>query len=98
MREIVSELRSQGPREDEVERARAFAAGARAIAFENTGAVARYAAQQRIVYGEDVDPDRAIRLLDEVTFDEVVAVAETVADRLSVAAVGPNRVEDFAGE
>jgi predicted Zn-dependent peptidase len=95
MREIVSELREHGPRRDEVERARAFAAGARAIAFENTGAVARYAAQQRIVYGEDVDPDRAIQLLDEVTFDEVVAVAETVEDRLSVAAVGPNRVEDF---
>ena len=59
----------------EVERARAYAAGARAIAFENTGAVARHAAQQTIVYGEDVDPDRAIALLDEVTFDEVAEVA-----------------------
>ena len=50
MREIVTELRDDGPTEAEVERARAFAAGARAIAFENTGAVARYAAQQTIVY------------------------------------------------
>ena len=57
MREIVTELREQGPTEAEVERARAYAAGARAIAFENTGAVARHAAQQAIVYGEDVDPD-----------------------------------------
>ena len=47
-------------RESEVERARAYAAGARTIAFENTGAVARHAAQQTIVYGEDVDPDAAI--------------------------------------
>ena len=64
MRDIVTELREHGPTEAEVERARAYAAGARAIAFENTGAVARYAAQQTIVYGEDVDPgphDRAAR-------------------------------------
>lgn len=96
MRGIVTELREQGPSEDEVARARAYAAGARAIAFENGGAVARYAAQQRIVFGEDVDPDRAIRLLDEVTFDEVVQTAATVEDRLSVACVGPHTAEDFS--
>ena len=62
---------SDGPTEAEVERARAYAAGARAIAFENSGAVARYAAQQTIVFGEDVDPDMTIALLDDVTFDEV---------------------------
>src|SRR5205807_6442493 len=39
MREIVTELRDQGPTDAEVERARAYAAGARAIAFETTGAV-----------------------------------------------------------
>ena len=44
MREIVDELRSDGPREDEVERARAYAAGRRVLAFENTNAVARHAA------------------------------------------------------
>jgi predicted Zn-dependent peptidase len=96
MREIVSELREQGPTAAEVERARAFAAGARAIAFENSGAVARYAAQQQIVYGEDVDPDTAIRLLDEVTFEEVVEAAAAISDELAVACVGPHTVEDFA--
>jgi predicted Zn-dependent peptidase len=95
MREIVTELREQGPTEAEVERSRAFAAGARTIAFENTGAVARYAAQQRIVYGEDVDPERAITLIDEVTFDEVVDAASAVDDELAIACVGPNTVEDF---
>jgi predicted Zn-dependent peptidase len=96
MREIVTELREQGPTREEVERARAYAAGARAIAFENTGAVARFAAQQKIVYGEDVDPDGAIALIDEVTFDEVAEAAATVSDRLSVACVGPHTVGDFA--
>jgi predicted Zn-dependent peptidase len=95
MRDIVSELRDDGPSEEEVERARAYAAGARAIAFENTGAVARHAAQQTIVYGEDVDPDRVIDLLDRVSFDDVREVAAGVADRLSVACVGPHTVEEL---
>ncbi len=95
MREIVTELREQGPNESEVERARAYAAGARTIAFENSGAVARHAAQQTILYGEDVDPDASIALLDQVTFEEVVEVARRVPDELSVACVGPHTVEEF---
>ena len=46
MREIVGELRDDGPREDEVERARAYAAGRRVLAFENTNAVASHAARR----------------------------------------------------
>ena len=95
MREIVTELREQGPSGEELERARAYAAGARAIAFENTGAVARYAAQQTIVYGEDADPDKAIELLDEVSFDEVAEVAGGISEELSVACVGPQRAEEL---
>jgi predicted Zn-dependent peptidase len=95
MREIVTELREDGPTEAEVKRAQAYAAGARTIAFENTGAVARYAAQQTIVYGEGVDPDTTIELLDQVTFDDVRTVAAGVADELSVACVGPHTVEEL---
>jgi predicted Zn-dependent peptidase len=95
MREIVTELREQGPTAQEVERARAYAAGARAIGFENSGAVARHAAQQVIVYREDVDPDGAIRLLDEVTYDEVVEAGSRIEDRLAVACVGPHTAEEF---
>jgi predicted Zn-dependent peptidase len=98
MREIVSDLREQGPTTEEVERARAYAAGARAIGFENSRAVASHAAQQRIVYGEDVDPDRAIRLLDEVTYDDVMDAAALVEDRLAVACVGPHTVEEFESD
>jgi predicted Zn-dependent peptidase len=95
MREIVTELREQGPTEHEVQRARAYAAGARTLAFENTGAVARYAAQQTIVFGEDADPDVTIALLDKVTFDEVREVAAGVPDELAVACVGPHTVEEL---
>jgi predicted Zn-dependent peptidase len=96
MREIVTELREQGPTEAEVDRARAYAAGARAIDFENSRSIARYAAQQTIVYGEDVDPDAAITRLDEVTFEQVAEVAASVPDTLSVACVGPNTEEELA--
>src|SRR5919112_1326121 len=78
MREIVSELRDDGPTQAEVERARAYAAGRRVLAFENTGAVARHAAYQAIVYGEEIDPEASIAALDALTYDEVVEVARGV--------------------
>jgi predicted Zn-dependent peptidase len=96
MREIVTELREQGPTTDEVERARSYAAGARAIAFENTGAVARYGAQQSVVYEEDVDPDLAIERLDQVTHDDVAEVAAGISERLAVACVGPHTAEELS--
>jgi predicted Zn-dependent peptidase len=96
MREIVAELHADGPTEEEVERARAYAAGRRVLAFENTNAVARYAANQTIVFGEDIDPDQAIALLDGVTADDVAAAARAVdPDRLAVACVGPHDAADF---
>ncbi len=95
MHEIVGELRDEGPTQEEVERARAYAAGRRVLAFENTNAVARFAANQTIVFGEEVDTDAAIARLDAVTHDEVRAVAADVADRLAVAVVGPHEASEF---
>jgi predicted Zn-dependent peptidase len=95
MREIVEELREEGPTEEEVARARAYAAGRLVLAFENTGAVARYAANQRIVFGENIDPDAAIAALDAVTFDEVREVAAGVEENLAVGVVGPHTADEF---
>ena len=95
MREIVGELRDDGPRPDEIERARAYAAGARTIAFENTGAVARYAAQQAIVYGEGVDPDRSIELLDAVRPQDVADVAGGISEHYALACVGPHTTAEL---
>jgi predicted Zn-dependent peptidase len=97
MREIVNELRSDGPGEEEFVRARTYAAGRVVLAFENTGAVARHAASQAIVFHEDVDPDTAIQALDAVTYDEVREVAAGVADRLAIACVGPHEASEFNG-
>jgi predicted Zn-dependent peptidase len=95
MNEIVDELRRDGPTAEEFERARAYAAGRRVLAFENSGAVARHAAQQAIVYGDDINPDSAIAAIDAVTLDEVRTVAAEIADQRAVACVGPHEVSDF---
>jgi predicted Zn-dependent peptidase len=97
MRGIVDELRADGPREEEFKRARAYAAGRRVLAFENTNAVARYAANQTVVFGEDIDPDRAIALLDEATIEQVTEVAHGISEEASVACVGPHTLDEFAG-
>jgi predicted Zn-dependent peptidase len=95
MRDIVTELRDDGPTPDEVDRARAYAAGRRVLAFENSGAVARTAATQAIVYGEEPDPQATIDAIDAVTYDEVVEVAQDIEDRLAVACVGPHTADQF---
>src|SRR4051794_31410743 len=96
MRDIVAELKADGPTQEEVARARAYAAGRRVLSFENTNAVARYAAGQAVVYGESIDPDDAIAALDAVTYDEVRAIAEAVdPEQLAVACVGPHAVDEF---
>jgi predicted Zn-dependent peptidase len=96
MREVVEELAADGPTEEEVERARAYAAGRRVLAFENTNAVARYAANQRIVFDEDLDPDAAIARLDAVTYDAVRDVAARVStEAMAVSCVGPHEASEF---
>jgi len=95
MRGIVDELRDDGPTKEEVERARAYSAGRLVLAFENTGAVARHGASQKIVHGEDIDPDAAVASLDAVTYEEVREVAARVSEGLAVACVGPHSAEEF---
>jgi len=95
MREIVDELRRDGPRREEVDRARAYAAGRVVLTFENSGAVARHAAQQAIIHDDDIDPDTTIDAIDSVTFEEVDTVARGISEELAVACVGPHTAADF---
>ncbi len=96
MREIVAELHADGPNQAEFERAKAYAAGRRVLAFENTNSVARYAANQAIVFDESIDPDDGIAELDSVTFEETAEAARSVDPAaLAVAVVGPHGADDF---
>jgi predicted Zn-dependent peptidase len=65
------------------------------LTFENTNAVARHAAQQHVVFGGDLDPDRAIEALDRVTFEDVIEVGRGISEELSVACVGPHTADEF---
>src|SRR5947208_1196052 len=84
-----------GPRDGEVERARAYAAGSTVLSLESTGAVARRAAGQKVTFGEIQSPDETIDALDAVTEDDVREIARTVQGSPVVACVGPHEVADF---
>jgi predicted Zn-dependent peptidase len=95
MREIVDELRRDGPREDEVVRARAYAAGRTVLGFEGSDSVARHAASMKIVADDDIDPDSQIAAIDAVTFDDVREVAAGISEEFAVAVVGPHDASEF---
>src|SRR3954467_427380 len=95
IKEIVAELAEDGPRDGEVERARAYAAGSTVLSLESTGAVARRAAGQKVTFGDIRSPDETIDALDAVTEDDVRAIAQRVQGPPVVACVGPHDVADF---
>jgi len=95
IKEIVRELGIDGPTEEEVERARAYAAGSTVLALESTNAVARRAAGNKVTYGEVASPEDVIDALDAVTYDEVRDVARDIAGEPAVAVVGPHTVAEF---
>ena len=95
IREIVADLAENGPREEEIERARAYAAGSTVLALEGTNAVARRAASQKVAFGEISSPEDAIGALDGVTADEVREIARGVVGPPTVACVGPHAADDF---
>jgi predicted Zn-dependent peptidase len=66
------------------------------LAFENTNAVARHAAAQTVVFGQEIHPDAAIQALDDTTFEAVAEVARGISEQLSVACVGPHTPDEFA--
>jgi predicted Zn-dependent peptidase len=95
IKEIVRELATDGPTEEEVERARAYAAGSTVLALESTNAVARRAAGNKVTYGDVASPEDTIDALDAVTFDEVRQVARDIEGEPAVAVVGPHEQADF---
>ncbi|MDP8942827.1 MAG: insulinase family protein [Actinomycetota bacterium] len=95
IREIVEELATDGPTEEELDRARAYAAGATVRALEGPQTVARRAADRKVTHGEVTAPDDVIAALDAVTLAEVREIAREVAGAPAVACVGPHEPEQF---
>jgi predicted Zn-dependent peptidase len=97
IREIVADLAENGPRDGEVERARAYAAGSAVLALESTGAVARRAAGEKVTFGEISSPDETIAALDAVTAEDVRRIASGIDGMPVVACVGPHEASEFDG-
>jgi predicted Zn-dependent peptidase len=95
IREIVADLAENGPRDGEVERSRAYAAGSAVLMLESTGAVASRTAREKVTFGELRSPDEAIAALDAVTEDDVREVARRIEGAPVVACVGPHTAADF---
>ena len=47
------------------------------------------------MFGQDVDPDLTIELLDAVSYEDVREVAASLPEELSVACVGPHTAEEL---
>ena len=97
MREIVDELRSG--RADARRRSSARAPTRPAGACWRSRTPTRSPATPRtqtVVHGQEIDPDAAIAVLDEVTFDQVAEVARGISEDASVACVGPHDAAEFA--
>ncbi len=95
IREVIEQLTDRGPNEEELVRARAYLAGKLILAFESTGAVARYAADRAVVFGDSPDPSRAVREIEKVQHRDVVEIASRVEGKPVVACVGPHKASDF---
>jgi predicted Zn-dependent peptidase len=95
IREIVEELAADGPTEEEVERARAYAAGSTVLAMEGSGAVARRAAAHKVTFGEVLSPEASVAALDAVGFEDVSRVARSITGPPVVACVGPHDAAEF---
>ncbi|MDQ4048727.1 MAG: insulinase family protein [Actinomycetota bacterium] len=93
--EIVHELAADGPRPEEVERVRPYAAGSLVLALERSQTVAGRAADRRIILGETGSPEEAIAALDAVTEADVREVARAISGAPTVACVGPHEAADF---
>ena len=96
MREIVDELRDEGPdRGGGRPRPRLRRRAARARVREHERRRPPRGSARRSSIGEEVDPEAAIAALDAVTFEEVREIAAGISDELAVACVGPQSRDDF---
>ena len=93
---MVEELAQEGPTTEEVQRARAYAAGSLVLALERTMSGASRAADRKLTYGEPPQPEEAVETIDAVTEDEVRELAGRISGRPTVACVGPHTADEFA--
>jgi predicted Zn-dependent peptidase len=91
-----SRMADSGVSQDEVARAKGQLSGASALALEDSDTRMARLGRAEITLGEFVDLDESLRRLDEVTPEDVVALARDLVSRsLSIAVVGNAVAETF---
>ena len=95
MREIVDELRADGPREEEVERARAYAGGRLVLAFENPAPSPATPPSRRSSTATTSTPTPRSTPSTASPSTRSSTVARGISEELAVACVGPHAAADF---
>jgi hypothetical protein len=65
------------------------------LAFENSSVMARSAAEEAIVHGEEPDPAAMIAAVDRVSADTLRELGSSLILEPAVACVGPHSESDF---
>lgn len=94
IREQLHRLREPIP-EDELNRAREFAKGRLLLRLEDSRSVASWLGGQEVLTGKIITPDELIAIIDAITSDDIVRLAnELINDNeLRLSVVGPVRSE-----
>ncbi len=93
---IVMDLRKSGPSDEESVRARSYAGGASALAFESTRARADHAVELIMEYGDhDVDPMLHLKAIESVSPRDLTEIAAHVEPGPCVGCVGPVTADEF---
>jgi predicted Zn-dependent peptidase len=88
--EVLSSLREEGARGDEVEAAREHLRGSLILGHEGPGARMAHLAEQVMIGADDLALEASLAAIQSVSEEQVRELAEELlGDRLAVAAVGP---------
>lgn len=95
---IVGDLRRDGPTGEEAHRARAYAVGTAALAFDSVGGRAEHALETLMEYGdEQIDPLAHLRALESVTRADLAELAARIAPEPCVGCAGDVDARAFDG-
>jgi predicted Zn-dependent peptidase len=98
IRAEMERLAADGVTAEEIARGKGMVKGSYVLGLEDTGSRMSRLAKSELLYGELMPVDELLRRVDEVTADEVNAVAaEFLAQPLSLAVVGPFDEAGFPG-
>lgn len=87
---IVDDLRTNGPTEEQVHRAKAYLAGSMVRALESSNSVATSTTRQLLLHQQLIEPDQLVANIDAVSYDAVKEMAAALTGDPAIGLVGPH--------